>query len=599
MKRVMTLLGTFTLFLMLSISAQAQTRLSQLPSYQLRTLTTDDFLYNVLPISRILPKDSYPSFSGFLIEALEAEFIARYGETADFRQLTYALDYLAEPILRIQDQACCVPSIDVNRWMARILTRWLLEHPTEFESGVSLGLYPFRVTPESLDFDGDGQLEWILDIEWREGDELRERYRNYLTAVPVGDSYRIYPVPVPYINSLGGQGRENNGLRDFNGDGVLDWRFTIAQPLTGSYVGTSYETYLLTWRGDHMERLYSGYARPMNVDDDAALEFVDIEDRRDNWMCGTTILRIVDWNGTAYIPIPNQVREEDDCTARYAEEAMWAGDFATAAELYTVYIDEHQSEFDEFLSCSSLEGWCDAPLGLQIYTYFLGRRILAHALLGDTVHVETLLQAISGDDRGAEYVRTGMGLTQALFDTHSTNAETLCHAAYDFYTRERQQPWYDHTFQDADPFLPGVTWEGVFDDPNSLRYFRPDPARAGCDIALFSGTPIPTFTPTLTPMPTQIYPTRTPDTRTEAQRWIDQRDYASLFMTGDYHSIIALTSEITAADQDNQEAYYWRALSFEMSGQTAEALDTYVTLYTAAPGSWWGWLAGMHLTLGI
>ncbi len=589
MKRAMMVCGFFTVFLLVSMSVRAQTAPPQLPTYQLRTLTVDTILYEVLPIVRFLGGSLTQQQSVEVVRALEAEFLARYGDTATFDQLTRAVTYLAEPIAGSQYPGCCGPAIGVNAWMARVTQRWLLENPTHFEEGNTLGLYPFRITPEPYDFNGNGKPGWILDIEWLEGEDQTERYRNYLTAVQVGDTYHIYPVPVVYIEPLVGQSRTNNGLRDINDDGAVDWLFTIDEPAPGWGMGSTQTYYLVTWNGDHMERLYVGNGRPMNIDDDPALEFVVTYDRSDNWMCGHSVLQIYDWDETAYTRIDDRITEGNDCTARHAEEAMWAGDFAAAADLYTAYIHAQVDQVREYAACRWNDGgYCSSFLAIEIYRYFIGRRILAYALMGDTAHVEALLQETSANPEAEEWVRSGF--VQALLDANAVDAEALCYAAYTYFAESFRGTF--NVYGESIAFLPGKVAAGVNDGSDPLRGYRADPARAGCDISRFNGTPTPTPIPTSPP----TFPPSIPNTPSQTEHQVDLRDYADLFMIGDYGTILDMSSDVIAGDEDFQKVLYWRALTLEVSGQTQAALDTYVTLYTYAPGTWWGWLAGMHLS---
>ncbi|MBN8593154.1 MAG: hypothetical protein J0M33_15465 [Anaerolineae bacterium] len=581
MKRVLALFSVVAAIVFVLVPAGAQTPNLQ-PDYQLRILTIDDMIAEVLPVIRAVKSDQAYD----VVQALEAEFLARYADTATYMQLTRAVYQLAEPVVITSFSGCCIAGIDENPWMARIAQRWLIENQTQLEAGQVFGEYPFRITPEPFDFDGDGQSEWILDIEWR---EETERYRNYSTAVEVGDSYQVHPVPVPYLETRPGQERINQGLRDINSDAAIDWVFVIARPAPGWGMSTNESYNVVTWRGDRMERLYAGYGKPMNIDDDPAMEFVDTWDQTDNWMCGQVTRQIDDWNGSAYVRVADQVIPNNDCTARRAEEAMWTGDFETAANLYTVYINTWQSAFEEYAACV---GTCYNSLSIELYRYFIGRRIIAYALMGDVNRVEALLNEASADTEIARRIR--YGFVQALLDANSPDIEPLCQAAY-VYFAESFRGASDNYGQPI-AFLPGEIRGGVNDSTDPLRGYRVNPVKAGCDIALFSGAPTPT--PTLTPTPWPTYPPPTPDTRSQTERWVENRYYAGLFNAGDYAAILTLTADAQVEDETQHEAIYWRALTLEVSGQTQAALDTYIALFLNAPGSWWGWLAGMHLSRG-
>src|SRR5688572_5755629 len=90
---------------------------------------------------------------------------------------------------------------------------------------------------------------------------------------------------------------------------------------------------------------------------------------------------------------------------------------------------------------------------IVIYNYFLARRVIAYALLGDEAQtrasLESLREVPNLDDFG-----------QAILAANSTDAKILCQTAYDYYV---QNPWGNAQF---DPnlslfFTPGDIYEDV------------------------------------------------------------------------------------------------------------------------------------------
>jgi hypothetical protein len=592
MKHTLAVSSVFAIILVTFLTTQAQMILASHPEYRLRELTIEDMIYEVLPITHILHGANPGALQAReIVWALEDEFLFRYGDTATFDQLMMAANHLAEPIAPIMHPRCCQPAIDMNAWLARLIQRWLIENPTQFTAETPISIqHMFRISPQPYDFNGDQTPEWILDVEWLEFPDQRERYRNLLTAVQTTSSYRINPIPVPYVPTRVAQSRTDEGLRDINGDGVIDWLFRVNQPAPGSNAGFLQSYYALTWRNERMERIYVGSGSPTDIDDDGALEFVERVIGYDNWMCGTESLLITEWDGAAYAN-KTRVVEQTDCTARHAEEAMWSGDFATAAALYARYIRERENDFEQYAACNAANGGnCPTNLMIEIYRYFVGRRILAYALMGDQSRVRDMLEEVAADSETANWVR--YGFVQALVDTGSTDPETLCQAAYTYFAESFRGAY---AITEAIPFFPGELRENISMNPGTNPFLTHivNPAKAGCDISLFSGEP--TLTPTSTPTQSPTYAPPTPDTRSQVEQLGAQRFYPALFRMGEYNTILDVTERIASDDLDYPRALYWQALTLEVTGQPQAALEAFVTLYLNAPGTWWGWLAGMHL----
>lgn len=109
-----------------------------------------------------------------------------------------------------------------------------------------------------------------------------------------------------------------------------------------------------------------------------------------------------------------------------------------------------------------------------IYEYFQVRRVLAHALLGNQGTVGSLLAELEADAYQSRFA-------QAILRTHSSDAETLCFAAHNYYVDEH--PFFTDFEQDM-RFYPGVA---RLDDGNHtvVSFNIPvDPLRAGCSKSL-------------------------------------------------------------------------------------------------------------------
>jgi hypothetical protein len=211
----------------------------------------------------------------------------------------------------------------------------------------------------------------------------------------------------------------------------------------------------------------------------------------------------------------------------------------------------------------------------------MGRRIIAYALLGDTARAQQLLEEATSYRRG--------GFVDALVTADTLETERLCRAAYDYFTsRWRIDP------SDSNQLLPGIIVANINDGWDHYIGFVANPARSGCDIALFSGTPTPT--PTVTPTPHPTAPPPTPDTRSLQEQWIDYQSIYNAFQAGDYETArIIVEHAVPQDDLDAARWLYWRALVYEVLDRSDDALNEYINLYLNYPGSWWAWLASLHL----
>jgi tetratricopeptide (TPR) repeat protein len=100
----------------------------------------------------------------------------------------------------------------------------------------------------------------------------------------------------------------------------------------------------------------------------------------------------------------------------------------------------------------------------------------------------------------------------------------------------------------------------------------------------------------VTPTPYPTAPPPTPDTRSLQEQWIDYQSIYNAFQAGDYETALIIVEQ--AAPQDNLDAarwFYWRALVYEVLDRSDDALNEYINLYLNYPGSWWAWLASLHL----
>ncbi len=555
----------------LGVSAQEDAA----PNYQLREFTAREFAYG-LPNFGFVWFATDDNEAVDLILAAETEFLIRFGDTANFYELQSMFEHLRiEVSSRNYRETASV--IDLDEWMARIIERWLIENPTDLSVSNSIATYSITITITPHDFDLDGENEWILDTQYISAGETV--YHNFLVADGSDSIYRVLDLPIPTPTNDGGWNDEgidrfkSYGWRDITGDGQMEWLFSTSEygPGGPGYTGVINTIYVLGWQNGEIVQFYSGSGALRNIDDDDALEFINTKIAMDNWGCGTRTEEAWDWDGSgAYVRQPDEITHLD-CTGREAEEAMWARNFETAAALYETFFVENAEAWAEELDCVEE---CLTGQFPQIYLYFLGRRVIAYAMLGDTAAVQRSLDE-------AELYAASSDFITALINTETTDAETLCNVAYEYFTTYRPQSseWFS-------PVLPGRIIPNVLDGWNHSVGFNVDPAWSGCDISMFQDSPAPTETP----IPTLAPPT--PNPQAVQNPAVSEYDFYRAFWAEDYEAMLTIAETI---ELNEGRWLYWQGLLYEIQGRPDEALDAYVTLYLNYPGTWWAWLAGLHI----
>jgi hypothetical protein len=587
------LFGILGLFIILNVEAQ------ETFNYHLRTLSADEFI-SELPDFSDIPLPDYQdtlrnqTALGIVIRTAEAEFLSRYEDESNFATLIAAFEKFKLPIYCYPVPRCTyqLPEIDYGAWFNRIVSAWLEENPTDLDSVDTLQFQDFTVYIEQRDFNADGQHEWLLDVV--KGQEEIE-YAHYLVVSRSEQGYIISTVPLGgtlswWRHTMFEQPLAELGFEDINADGLPEWILYWTR-LAGAFGTISYDSphkVILGWRDGQVIRLADIYENSYleNVDDDEALEILTTSHfYGDYWGCGYREEGEYDWNGQQYVEVEPHITPLD-CTARHAEDAMWAWDFETAIELYDSFIDSHTEDYESFRDCwVANELDCDynhMNRDTLIYFHFQVRRILAHALSGHQEQVQDLLMALSEEPYITDFA-------QAVLDADTTDVETLCRAAYNYFA---EQHTFLNSFEEERRFYPG---NSLMDDGVYTVFNKPiDPIRAGCDIRMFSSEPTPVPSPTWSPYPTPIPPT--PDTRTQEQIWLDNQDFYDAFAHGDYETALAIAQHAAPTDEfiAGQWAYA-RAITYEALNLPEEALLEYVTLYEDIPQSVWGLLAAIHL----
>jgi hypothetical protein len=589
----------YILFISLSLLFGLQIKAQTDDHFRLRMLTASEFL-NELPDFNNIPLPDYQDTQlnqrtlGYVIEATEAEFLSQYENEADFVTLALAFEKFKLPIYCYPIPRCTylLPEINYAEWFKRIVESWMEENPTDLDDVDTLQFRDYTIYVEQRDFNADGKHEWLFDVV---KGQTEIEYGQYLVVSRTEQGYQISSVPLGgtlswWQHAIDEQPLAERAFEDINADGLPEWVFNWTR--SGGGLGSfSYSTHtvFLGWRNGEIVELgdFTSIDTTFeNIDNDTALEVLTSPIYNgDYWGCGYTEQSQYDWDGESYIEVEPYITQSD-CTARYAENAMWAWNFETAIEYYDAFIKSHADNYQAFRDCIvANELDCDynkMNRDTLIYLHFQVRHILAHALLGHEATVSQLLDELAAEPFHIDFA-------QVILDTNSTDAETLCRTAYNYFAENHTilSQWEEYM-----RFYPGHT---IRDDGTHTVYNKPiDPIRAGCDIRIFTNEPTPV--PTLTPTPYPTFAPATPDARSDEQIWIDTQNFYDAFRAENYD--VALSIAQHAAPTDDFVAGQWgyaRAIALEALDLPEEALTEYLTLYNDMPDSVWGLLAAMHL----
>ncbi len=574
------------IMLLVGFGVQAE---SEAGDYKLHVPTADEFVAAIPDFKKLL-ESNYGYHAREMLRATEAEFRTRYMKNADYATLSAAFDKLKVRFV-ITPSGGEYPEIDYNFWVAKIVQAWLSKYNRYFSDLSVLRLDDYVISGELHDFDNDGHDdEYLLNVVKLDEDGTIE-YNNYLTGSD--GSREVWPVPVSWRGYGYDEGNTasrplfDKGFEDITADGVPEW--ILEQNLTFSRAGFdwwTHITHILGWQNNHFVTLLDldkAYELK-NLDDDPALEVSTRFTHADNWWCGYVEVMTYHWNGQTYIKLKPHF-EPLDCTARQAEEAMWAGDFRAALKLYDQFIADHTAEYAAYDKCLSGPGdpYCEETRGIRIFDYFLFRRVVAYALLNDVEGIQKALKDLY------QYIP----VYENTFGPIHEKPEAICQTAYDQWSG--QLSYGDIHYNSDGVFVPGTILEDVNSDDRSIpRLYESvfiDPIRAGCDIGRFNGTPtlVPTLIPTLSP-------TTTPDNRPQSEIYIDYQAIYAAFMSGDYETALKITEQVTPENEiDTARWHYWHALALELLKRPVEALAAYTAIYESNPQSAWGKMAGLHL----
>ncbi|MCC6615757.1 MAG: hypothetical protein IT320_19965 [Anaerolineae bacterium] len=366
-----------------------------------------------------------------------------------------------------------------RQWVSALVRSWLRENRIDLSQlpNISSDELELELAVEPFDFNVDGQPEFIINVAWRD-----VAYRDILI---LDDELNLIPIEVPWFGccyhdtSVQSGGLKVERREDINADGLPEW-VLVRGGVGGNHLNSGY-LIILAWRDGQLVDLAHADERDRgpntlsfeegaagnqdtlartvtwkfeDVDGDAALEIIQTQDFFDNWDCHLQEARIFDWSGAQdrYVMDGRHYDYADDtpgCQTRFAQQAMWDGDWGTAI-----------GDFEHALALNTTAE--DAYWTQHFATYAQARLAIAYALVGRRQDAAALLDRLSADP----FVRV---LKDAFSDQ---NAYSLCAAAFEYF--DRFKPWDEAAYY-------GVTRDIVV-PMTAIAAPTLDPVRAGCDV---------------------------------------------------------------------------------------------------------------------
>ncbi|MFN8375940.1 MAG: hypothetical protein U0694_24090 [Anaerolineae bacterium] len=429
----------FVIFFLLALSVRAQ---EEAPQYRLRVPTQDEYVSTISNLEIAIVE---PQLALALDYAILGEFEYRFPDlfASDYRTLRRIYEALNLGYLWAAGTR--------QTWNIAMLNAALRENAIDLTStnSVSFEDYSIEITP--VDFDADGISEYILDVLKNPSTaydaQAEGEYQAYLVAVQNDQGYHILPLPLPWNGEPAAHWTIDHltprRFEDVNGDGKPEWLVDGWRSNTGPGAVPSVSFYVIGWRdGIPVSLLPEGSLSALtytrgddvswefdNIDNDTALELIQTSRHSDNWSCTFSTVSAAQWDDSQMLYVMGEEEYHFDdvpgCVWRRAEDAMWARDYAQAAELYATYLS-----FDTSSEYRDAEDRQYIRLRMAIALAFLDR-------LEETI---TLLEELSREPA----VTPDMGelIASAYAAYNSQDEIALCTATYNFFTRYQGNAFY-------------------------------------------------------------------------------------------------------------------------------------------------------------
>lgn len=403
-------------FLLLTLSNAA----AQDTPYHLVTPTANDYYNALIKYGHLISEPESPDY--FQIEAISKVLFALYPEPLsvdlDTQYDTYSVLQIGEADFQPRDV-----------WLKRMVAAWLYENDIDLSTIADAKVKDINIRVIPRDFDGDNQDEYLLDVMKGEVinrnqclddtevaayylvDPTRDGYQFIDTGLPWKGSYMLNP---QFATSVGGLVEVFFG--DINADSLPEWVLLNGGEPTGNGSQGFYnygKLYVLGWRDSSlkhfaeiayitdMTRCYYGPYSPtiswkfITGDEDNQPRILLHEKEWDNWDCIWIRTESYEWNLAAEEYVQRSVEKtyaEDStgCQQRYAEEAMWSGNYPEAVRHYVQALELMPVP-------PELDHYADGGLftyGYDRYQYLRIRAALAYLLTGQINQAKALLQIL-------------------------------------------------------------------------------------------------------------------------------------------------------------------------------------------------------------
>ncbi len=346
-----------------------------------------------------------------------------------------------------------------GEWLRRMLATWLHENDVDLSTitRTQVGDIYIVVTPH--DFDGDGQNEYVLDTmkgQYVSRDQCLDdtEVAAFFLAVPTADGYRLLDTGLDWKGryyTIGNRVSSDGGMAealfdDLTGDGLPEWVLLEGGEADGNGdfgFGDLGALHILGWREGRLkqlgqvryfaERTYcdNGPYSPTiswdftDTDSDGTKEIYLHEQQRDNWGCSWVSTDPYVWDPAEdqYIyqrDAVDKLYNEDTagCQQRYAEEAMWTGDYAGALQHYRQALSLITTP-PEVTIYTQNSSEIVLSYAYTRYQYLRMRTALAYLLTGQPDQAEPLLTALAAEEFYDAELQTYAELLRQLYDSEA------------------------------------------------------------------------------------------------------------------------------------------------------------------------------------
>lgn len=446
--RALLLFGFFLFIMVVPIQAE--------DTYQLQTPTRDAYLEH---IPAILSLPDAPRF-----RVLEVEMAARY-----MRQPWEDSEVFQQAYKAFLSSVYSPNDLNNNFWIPVRVVAWLTTNQMVLNPETLFTFDDAQISATPVDFNGDGQDEWALTYtaEWLRGMFFigRDAAGNY---IPVKSPLAFVQRPDSF--QFGGDDPElpryqTFAVDDFTQDGVTDLAILFQRSGDSSSME---HLYILTWRGDALidvsdettNAAYQSLAPTLTLfpaHDGTPVTVEQVQGMRDNWDCYYTRTLTFGWTGERFTAINQEdvIPESEGCYLRQAEQAMFAGDYASAVRLYRAAIDLTPSP--------------------EAYTRFrLGMALALSGQLEDGIAVLGELHAQQAG-RTAFTIQPLLNYVLAAYSEYPSPLN-MCQAAFNYFLSDPYVIWNNESLE-VGYVIDNVIYESGMHSP-----LIPMPDRAGCDL---------------------------------------------------------------------------------------------------------------------